>query len=136
MRKTSDTIKFISLALLSAVILSACGGGASTSSNQDENGSTVAGSLITKSTSDEVIAYEANVWQKLQDQRRCGRCHGTGGQEPQFVHGESIETAYAEALTFVRGAQVANLASPNDSLMVSVIRNGHKQVMVSLKHVG
>lgn len=128
MRKTSDTIKFISLALLSAVILSACGGGASTSSNQDENGSTVAGSLITKSTSDEVIAYEANVWQKLQDQRRCGRCHGTGGQEPQFVHGESIETAYAEALTFVRGAQVANLASPNDSLMVSVIRNGHKQV--------
>ena len=128
MRKTSDIIRLTLLALFSAAVLSACGGGASTASNQDANVNAAAGTLITSSTSAEVIAYEKHIWQKLSMQSRCGRCHSTGGQDPQFVHGESIETAYAEALSFVRGTQVANLASPNDSLMVSVVRNGHKQV--------
>ena len=127
MIKTSDIIKLISLAWLAATLV-ACGGGASTESNQNGGTNIGAGSLITATTSAEVIAYEKEVWQKLSSSSRCGRCHGTGGQSPQFVHGESIETAYAEALSFVRGTQVANLASPNDSLMVSVVRNGHKQV--------
>ena len=128
MRKTSDIIKLVLFLLFSAAVLSACGGGASTDSNQNANVNAAAGTLITSSTSAEVVAYEKYVWQKLSMQSRCGRCHAAGGQDPQFVHSESIETAYAEALSFVRGSQVANLASPNDSLMVSVIRNGHKQV--------
>ena len=127
MIKTSAIVKLIFLAGFTAVTLVACGGGAGTESNQNGGQSVGAGSLISSSTSAEVIAYEKEVWQKLSSQSRCGRCHGTSGQSPQFVNGESIETAYAEALSFVRGTQVANLASPNDSLMVSVIRNGHKQ---------
>lgn len=127
MRKTSEIIKLVSLAWLAVVTLSACGGGAGTESNQDDGDSTTAG-LISNSTAPEVVAYKEEVWDKLSSQSRCGRCHGTGGQEPQFVHGDSIETAHAAALTFVRGTQVANLASPNDSLMVTTIRNGHKQV--------
>lgn len=127
MIKTSDIVKLISLAWFAAILV-ACGGGASTESNQDGGINIGAGSLITTTTSAEVIAYEKEVWQKLSSSSRCGRCHGTGGQSPQFVNGESIEIAYAEALSFVRGTQVANLASPNDSLMVSVVRNGHKQV--------
>ncbi|MCW8901044.1 MAG: LamG domain-containing protein [Gammaproteobacteria bacterium] len=129
MRKTSGIIKLVSLAWLTVIGLSACGGGASTEGNQNSGGGSASGgSLITASTSAEVIAYEQNVWQNLSSQSRCGRCHSTGGQAPQFVHGSSIETAYAAALSFVNGVQVANLASPNDSRMVTVIRNGHKQV--------
>lgn len=127
MIKTSDIVKLISLAWFAATLV-ACGGGASTESNQNGGTNIGAGSLITATTSAEVIAYEKEVWQKLSSSSRCGRCHGTGGQSPQFVNGESIETAYAEALSFVRGTQVANLASPDDSLMVTVVRNGHKKV--------
>ncbi|MFK5914261.1 MAG: LamG domain-containing protein [Woeseiaceae bacterium] len=127
MIKTSAIVKLISLTWFAATLV-ACGGGASTESNQSGGTNTSAGSLITSTSSAEVIAYEKEVWQKLSSSSRCGRCHGTGGQSPQFVNGDSIETAYSEALSFVRGTQVANLASPNDSLMVSIVRNGHKQV--------
>ena len=129
MRKTSDIIKLVSLAWIAAIVLSACGGGAETQSNQNVTGNNSASnSLITSSSSPDVIAFEKNVWQKLSSQSRCGRCHSTGGQEPQFVHGQSIETAHAAALSFVSGVQVANLASPDDSRMVTIITNGHKQV--------
>lgn len=127
MIKTSAIVKLIFLTGFTAVSIVACGGGASTENNQNGSTNATIDSLITSTTSAEVIAYEKEVWQKLSSQSRCGRCHGTGGQSPQFVNGESIETAYAEALIFVRGTQVANLASPNDSLMVSIVRNGHKQ---------
>lgn len=128
MRNTSGLIKLVSLAWFAVVALSACGGGAETESNQDDSTGAASASLITASSSADVIAFEKHVWQNLSSQSRCGRCHSTGGQDPLFVHGESIETAHAAALSFVQGTQVANLASPNDSLMVTTIRNGHKQV--------
>ena len=129
MRKTSDIVKLVSLAWIAAIALSACGGGAETQSNQNVTGNNSASnSLITSSSSPDVIAFEKNVWQKLYSQSRCGRCHSTGGQEPQFVHGQSIESAHAAALSFVGGVQVANLSSPDDSRMVTIITNGHKQV--------
>jgi len=127
MRNTSGLIKLVSLAWFAVVALSACGGGAETESNQSGGGN-ISSSLITASSSADVIAFEKHVWQNLSSQSRCGRCHAAGGQDPQFVHNNSIETAHAAALSFVQGTQVANLASPNDSLMVTTIRNGHKQV--------
>ncbi len=129
MRKTSDIIKLVSLAWFTAVALSACGGGAETESNQNGgSGSAATTSLITNSSSADVIAFEKHVWQNLFSQSRCGRCHAAGGQDPQFVHTSNIETAHAAALSFVNGVQVANLASPAESRMVTIIENGHKQV--------
>ncbi len=127
MRRASVHFKWI-LPALFAFMLTACGGGADTELNQNL-GSSASSSLITSSSSADVIAFEKNVWRNLSSQSRCGRCHSTGGQSPQFVHGKDIEIAYAAALSFgSTGVQVANLASPNDSLMVTIIRNGHKQV--------
>lgn len=129
MRNTSGIIKLVSLVWFSVIGLSACGGGADTEGNQNGGGGSASGnSLITVSTSPDVIAYEENVWQNLSSQSRCGRCHASGGQAPQFVHDTSIESAHAAALSFVNGVQVANLADPNQSRMVTIIRNGHKQV--------
>lgn len=128
MRKTSGIIKLVSLAWFTVAALSACGGGAGTESNQNTSGGSGSGSLITVSSSADVIAFEKHVWQNLSSQSRCGRCHSTDAQDPQFVHGANIETAHAAALSFVNGVQVANLASPDESRMVTIIRNGHKQV--------
>lgn len=128
MRKASDIIKLISLAGFAVMALSACGGGADTEGNQNNGGISVSSSLITPTSSADVIAFEKNVWQNLSSQSRCGRCHSAGGQDPQFVHDENIETAHAAALSFVNGTQVANLATPADSLMVTIVGNGHKQV--------
>ncbi len=128
MRNTSGIIKLVFLAWFTVAALSACGGGAGTESNPDTGGGSGPGSLITTSSSADVIAFEKHVWQNLSSQSRCGRCHSTDAQDPQFVHGANIETAHAAALSFVNGVQVANLASPNDSRMVTIIRNGHKQV--------
>ncbi len=128
MRNTSDKIIRILFSGLVMLALSACGGGAETESNQNL-GSGAATSLITASSSADVIAYEKHVWRNLSSQSRCGRCHSTGGQSPQFVHGKDIELAHAAALGFgSTGQQIANLASPDNSLMVTIIRNGHKQV--------
>lgn len=129
MRNTSGIIKLVSLVWFSVIGLSACGGGADTEGNQNGGGGSASGnSLITVSTSPDVIAYEENVWQNLSSQSRCGRCHASGGQAPQFVHDTSIESAHAAALSFVNGVQVANLVDPNQSRMVTIVRNGHKQV--------
>lgn len=129
MRNTSGIIKLVSLAWFSVIGLSACGGGADTESNPNGSGGAASGSsLVTATTSPDVIAYEQHVWRNLSSQSRCGRCHSTGGQSPQFVHGDSIETAHAAALSFVNGVQVANLADPDQSRMVTIVRNGHKQV--------
>lgn len=133
MRKTSGLIKLVSLAWFTAVALSACGGGAETESNQNSgSGTATGGSLITRFSSPEVIAYEKHVWQNLSSQSRCGRCHAAGGQDPQFVHDNDIATAHAAALSFVNGVQVAILSQDqtavNGSRMVSIIRDGHKQV--------
>ena len=128
MRKTSGIIKLVSLAWFTVAALTACGGGAGTEGNPNTSGGSAPGSLITVSSSADVIAFEKHVWQNLSSQSRCGRCHSTDAQDPQFVHGANIETAHAAALSFINGVQVANLASPDESRMVTIIRNGHKQV--------
>ena len=125
MRKTSDIIKLVSLLLVSIVVLTACGGGASTEGNQDTTSNT-SGSLITSNTSAEVVAYEKNVWQNLSSQSRCGRCHSTGGQDPQFVHAGNITTAHAAVVPFVVLSQ--DSTEVNNSRLVDIIRNGHKLV--------
>lgn len=114
--------------LLAMAMLTACGGGAETQSQQNGGGNASSTSLINSNTPADIVAYKKYVWDNLSSQSRCGRCHAAGGQSPRFVDTSSIENAYAAALSFVNGVQVANQASPNDSLMVTIIRNGHKQV--------
>ena len=130
MSLASGKNRLLTLVLILLVLsaLSACGGGADTQSNQNVGGNTSSASLINSNTPADIVAYKKYVWDNLSSQSRCGRCHAAGGQSPRFVDTSSIENAYAAALSFVNGVQVANQVSPNDSLMVTIIRNGHKQV--------
>ncbi len=102
-----------------ALVLSACGGGAKTT----ENPITTGGSAPTyagpaPSTAD-VQAFKLNVWDNLKANNRCGQCHVSGGQAPQFVRQDDVNLAYSAANPIV------NLASPRDSRMVQKVAGGH-----------
>jgi hypothetical protein len=64
-----------------AILLSACGGGAETTTNQPA-GNTASTNNYTgpaPATAD-VQAFKLNVWDNLSPTNRCGTCHTTGGR--------------------------------------------------------
>jgi len=110
----------ICLAMLFAVMLVACGGGENTQKNPVTTNSAVVTSYSgpAAATAD-VQAFRLNVWENLNDQNRCGACHGTGGQSPNFVRMDDINLAYSEANGIV------NLSDPPASRMVTKVASGH-----------
>lgn len=70
------------------------------------------------STAD-VQNFKIQVWDNLADSTRCGGCHGTDGQVPQFVRSDDINLAYAIA----NGA--VNLEDPASSQLVTKVLAGH-----------
>ncbi|MCR6652781.1 MAG: hypothetical protein NVV73_15445 [Cellvibrionaceae bacterium] len=77
------------------------------------------------STSD-VQNFKVNVWDNLADPTRCGACHGTGGQLPQFTRGDDINLAYTAANS------VVNLDDPASSRLVTKVLGGHNCWVQSL----
>lgn len=126
MRKASNIIKLVSLAWFAAAV-SACGGGASTESNLNGGDRVSSTTTVNKYIAPEVVAYKDNVWSELTKDGRCGQCHSstTNNQAPLFADTD-IGTAYAAAVSFVKGTQVANLDAPSTSLMVTLVAGGHK----------
>ncbi len=111
------------LALLSAVtLLQSCGGGASTETNPL---TTTTGSVGSSSyngpnaQTDDIRAFQTYIWENLRDTGRCGACHVEGGQSPQFVRGDDINLAYAQANPLV------DLDSPANSRLVTKVAAGH-----------
>ena len=110
----------ICLVMLFAAMLNACGGGASTQKNPVTS-NTAAATTYTgpAAATEDVQAFRLNVWENLNDQNRCGACHSTGGQSPDFVRMDDINLAYAQANGIV------NLADPASSRMVTKVAGGH-----------
>ena len=87
------------LVLFASAVLTGCGGGGTTSlPNTSGTVSAVNYSGPAPATSD-VQLFKLNVWDKLIADNRCGACHSTGGQTPQFVRADDINLAYAAANT-------------------------------------
>ena len=122
MSKTSDLIKVVSLAWFATLTLSACGGGASTEGKDDGDEQVAA----VESTDPDVLAFKENFWDTWSDKTRCGGCHYPGRQTPAFANGNDVVDSHRAAQSEVGGILVANLASPNDSRMVTIVRAGHK----------
>ncbi|MBK9131918.1 MAG: LamG domain-containing protein [Gammaproteobacteria bacterium] len=105
--------------LVIALILTACGGGASTETNPvTSNTVTGAYSGPAPATTD-VQSFKLNVWDNLSASNRCGGCHGTDGQTPMFARQDDVNLAYAEANT------VVNLVNPASSRLVTKVAGGH-----------
>jgi hypothetical protein len=108
--------------LLSAGFLHGCGGGASTQSNPvTTTTGTVTSSSYTgpNAQTDDVRAFQVNVWEHLRDSNRCGACHIEGGQSPQFVRQDDVNLAYAAANPLI------DLDNPANSRLVTKVGGGH-----------
>jgi mono/diheme cytochrome c family protein len=68
---------------------------------------------------DDVNAYKQFLWNNVAVANRCGSCHGSGGQSPQFVRSDDINLAYAATNPYV------DLANPEDSILVERVASGH-----------
>jgi len=107
------------LALLAALV-AGCGGGASTESKPNPHGSGGGNEYTGPApATDDVQAFRVNLWENIRGGNRCGACHGTGGQSPQFVRDDDVNAAYAQAYPLV------DLTSPDDSRLVTKIAGGH-----------
>src|SRR5215217_4437128 len=88
------------LALLAAIVLSGCGGGASTTENPITTGPTAGPTYSgpAPATAD-IQAFRINFWENVRGTNRCGNCHNAGGQTPQFARSDDVNAAYQQAST-------------------------------------
>jgi hypothetical protein len=107
------------LAMLLSVVLVACGGESVKKNPVTTNNATATTYSGPAAATADVQAFRLNVWENLNDQNRCGACHGSGGQSPGFVRMDDINLAYAAANGIV------NLADPASSRMVTKVASGH-----------
>ena len=105
--------------MLLAIVLVACGGENTKQNPVTTNTAAVTAYSGPAAATGDVQAFRLNVWENLNDQNRCGACHGTAGQSPNFVRMDDINLAYDDALGIV------NLADPPASRMVSKVAGGH-----------
>ncbi len=103
--------------LVLTVGIQACGGGSDTVLNPNISTGNLAYSGPPPST-DDVRAFQINVWQYLKAQNRCGQCHGLG-QKPAFADPNDVNIAYSEAVPNV------SLVDPSQSLLVTKVGGGH-----------
>jgi hypothetical protein len=108
--------------LLLVAFLNGCGGGAATEGNPP---STTTGPVSTSSytgpnaLTDDIRAYQVNVWEHLRNPNRCGACHIEGGQSPEFVRVDDINLAYSAVTSLV------DLENPPASRLVTKVAGGH-----------
>jgi hypothetical protein len=105
-----------------ALVLAACGGGSSEVVQNpapppvDSGPVTYSGPV---SATADVQQFKLALWDNISGKERCGACHIQGQQSPAFARNDDINLAYSEANALV------NLASPQDSSLVSKVAGGH-----------
>jgi len=114
------------LGLASAAVLAACGGGAETTENPIQGGNNnVGGGGIAPYTgevaaTDDVLSFQQEFWQNARTPDRCGGCHNeSGGQDPQFVRNDNVNTAYDIILPYI------DTEVPELSPLVQKVAGGH-----------
>lgn len=105
--------------LACALVIAACGGGASTTENPVTTPPSTIDYKGPPPASADIQAFRVNVWENLKASNRCGQCHGAGGQSPLFVRNDDVNQAYTAANV------VANLNIPSNSRMVTKVGGGH-----------
>ncbi len=119
--RTPASVIFSSVLIVTT--LSGCGGsgsGAETQALPNTGGGSGSELYVGPAAqTDDVQNFKLNVWDNLQDDNRCGSCHGVGGQSPAFVRDDDINLAYAAA------NDIVNLSQPSESRMVTKVAGGH-----------
>ncbi len=125
-RRTLYSLFQFGVLLLIALLLTACGGGASTETNPVSGLSNDTGSLGTaaylgpNALTTDIRAFQVNVWEPLRASNKCGACHSPGvGQAPMFARNDDVNLAYPAA------GPLINLDSPAASRLVTKVAEGH-----------
>jgi hypothetical protein len=121
MKLTNPQSTFLRALLVGAgaLVLGACGGGAETTQNPVTSGGTAPTYTGPAPATADVQSFKINVWDNLKASNRCGQCHVSGEQAPEFVRQDDVNLAYQAA------NGVVTLASPRDSRMVQKVAGGH-----------
>src|SRR3954470_5357040 len=77
------------------VLLAACGGGAKTTANPITSGGQPATYTGPAPTTADGQSFKINVWDNLKASNRCGQCHVSGKQSPEFVRQDDVNLAYS-----------------------------------------
>ncbi len=108
------------VAVVSSVVLAACGGGAQTVENPVTSVTPPATYQGPPPATAEVQAFKLNVWDNVQMSSRCGGCHNEqSAQTPMFARHDDVNLAYEEANT------VVDLGQPSASRLVTKVGGGH-----------
>ena len=126
MRITSKIYKIVILSLLSLGGLTACGGGAETEGKSASSVQQTEDGFLAGAGS-EALGYYNEVWKNLSDGNRCGKCHNANfGQAPQFVDAADNEEGATLNNNYDAVRPYVNLASTNESILVTKVRGGHQ----------
>ena len=110
----------------SSLLLAACDGGNTDTVENPFLGDNSTANQGPPAATDDVRAFEVNVWNNLRSQNRCGQCHGSGGQSPNFVDETDVNLAYSHAMGLeTSGGALINLADPESSSLVTKVAAGH-----------
>ena len=103
-------------------VLTACSGGSGSDTQALENLNAVSATANYTGPAPhnaDVQSFKLEVWDKLVADNRCGGCHGSGGQAPNFVRGDDINLAYNAAVG------ITDFDIPSNSRIVQKVGGGH-----------
>ncbi len=112
--------RLIAVSIISffGLVLQGCQDGVSTESQPPTS--------VTSSTyngpaarTDDIQNFRISLWEPLRAENRCGACHNTGGQAPQFVREDDVNLAYEAVNAYI------NRSQPDESALVTKVGNGH-----------
>ncbi len=106
--------------LIVSLLVSGCGGGASTETLPAVNLPQTANYAGPAPETEDVQAFQLNLWNNIARTDRCGACHSQdGGQSPMFARTDDVNLAYDAALSLV------DLGAASDSRLVTKVAGGH-----------
>ncbi len=109
------------------VLLAACGSEVETQSNPIVMPPSGGGYSGPPPATAEVQAFRTHLWENVNTVNTCGNCHGTGGTLPTFARTDDVNLAYQDV------GGLVNLTSPGESVLVSMVANGHNCWLESMQ---
>ena len=109
---------FVLFYLSFGVLLLGCGGSGTTTVANPNTSTGNSGYSGPPARTDDVRAFQLNIWDNLKAENRCGQCHGVS-VSPTFADQNDINLAYAQAVPLV------NLQDPSSSILVTKVGGGH-----------
>ncbi len=111
MYRWTKPLRSSAVAFLTAIVLTACGGGAQTTENPVSQGPGGGGNVAytgPAARDADVLKFQQEFWTNAKTAERCGNCHSeTGPQSYQFVRNDDVNLAYDAAITKVNRDQPA-----------------------------